>query len=83
MTTELLPRPFCGATEDKLSYNASWNEIQCQNCGATNPTVSRHAPLKVAVTAWNTRVLVAQPAPANPIYDARCAMQDKTDWSAS
>jgi hypothetical protein len=79
--SELLPCPFCGS--DIVGCGRMMNCVFCSNCGTAGPPCSSKA---LYVAAWNNRAKLpsALPIPApDPRYDARCALQDKTDWSAS
>jgi hypothetical protein len=78
--TELLDCPCCGGLASIDGYKEHYS-AGCEDCGLQ--TTYRESEAATA-KAWNNRANrpSALPIPApDPIYDARCALQDRTDWS--
>jgi hypothetical protein len=81
--SELLPCPCCGGAANLDQQGKTVYSVGCEDCGLQT---SNYCPMDRAILLWNTRPNLpsALPIPApDPRYDARCALQDKTDWSAS
>ena len=51
---ELLPCPFCGATNIEPDYMNTPFGLECKSCGASGPPDSYQDPDEAAA-AWNTR----------------------------
>jgi hypothetical protein len=80
--SELLPCPCCGgaANVDQTPFSYA---VGCEDCGLTTQEYDSEL---VVIERWNNRANLPSALPIpdpDPRYDARCALQDKTDWSAS
>ena len=80
--TELLACPCCGGAASIDGYKDR-HSAGCEDCGLQ--TIYRDS-VAGTIKAWNTRAPLPSVLPIqapDPIYDARCALIDKTDWSAA
>ena len=59
-SAELLPCPFCGGDQLKISPNKydGLLRVQCEKCWATSVTSNQRSTV---VTAWNTRAVAQAP----------------------
>ena len=80
--TELLACPCCGGAANVDQQGRTYS-IGCEDCGLQTTYFYMQDQ---AESVWNTRAPLPSALPIqapDPIYDARCALMDKTDWSAA